>query len=457
MPRQQNEKLYQTLRKKFTTFTFEKFDISWSANQLKIKYLYSLASVYHFEPVLLFSLKPNFVSDFNENLIKNLAFQIGLVELVSYWKAACPPKVIIKCGYLEEDQKNWWKKLYFNGLGEFFYLNGLQPDFADFMEISCVNQNKYQTANYPASPKMLVPVGGGKDSAVTLELMKKTEFEVIPFIINPRQASIATAKAAGFDENELFITNRTIDKTLLKLNDEGFLNGHTPFSAVVAFTSLLATAITGCRFIGLSNESSANEPTIPHTGINHQYSKSLDFERDFRQYASKYLTTSTEYFSLLRPYNELQIGKIFSTLSHQFPHFKSCNAGSKTDTWCGKCPKCLFTWIILAPFVEQTVLENIFGKNLLNDLSLLPVFEQLTGLQEEKPFECVGTIDEVNAALILTLKKSSAESLPKLLEYYQNSDAYKKYKLMEVSKLLDTLNPNHFVPARFMKVLEEAI
>ena len=58
-------------------------------------------------------------------LIEYVIFSIGMTELVSYWKCACPPLVRVKCGALDEEQKRWWKKLYFGGLGEFFYRNGI--------------------------------------------------------------------------------------------------------------------------------------------------------------------------------------------------------------------------------------------------------------------------------------------------------------------------------------------
>ena len=44
---------------------------------------------------------------------------------------------------------------------------------------------------------------------------------------------------------------------------------------------------------------------------------------------------------------------------------------------------------------------GIFGEDLLNKPSLQTYFYELTGIAEVKPFECVGTIDEVNQALAM--------------------------------------------------------
>jgi hypothetical protein len=163
--------------------------------------------------------------------------------------------------------------------------------------------------------------------------------------------------------------------------------------------------VTDTLEIALSNESSANEPTIPGTDINHQYSKSEEFEIDFQEYLHDNMNDIAHYYSYLRPYNELQIGEMFAQYPAYFPAFRSCNAGSKENKWCCNCPKCLFTSIILAPFIEEKKWISIFGEDLLNKPSLLHYFQELTGVADNKPFECVGTIEEVNRAINLVKDK----------------------------------------------------
>jgi len=457
MPAQQNQSHFDHLRKKFAYFDFCGFQVLHIDDSIVISFDFDLSGQYRFKPTLSIPSKPFITKEIDPQFLNNLAFQIGMVELVSYWKAACPQRVIISAGYLDDFQIKWWKNLYFNGLGEFFYLNGIQPDFEDFMQIEINSTHKFEPVSIITHQNIVVPVGGGKDSTVTLDLMKASGKRLIPFIINPRKATLETAMAAGFSPDQIFIIQRTIDPLLIDLNQQGFLNGHTPFSALLAFTSFLAAYMTQSMYIALSNESSANEPTIPGTNINHQYSKSIDFERDFREYSGKYLSVNIEYFSLLRPLNELQIAKIFSALKHQHPHFKSCNAGSKTDLWCGKCSKCLFTWIILSPFFEENDLEAVFGNNLFNDNTLQPIFDQLTGIADEKPFECVGTVDEVNVALHLVINRLDRDELPVLLDYYRRSAKFGFYLETIRQQHLKAFNPNHFVPPQFEKLLREAV
>ena len=67
---------------------------------------------------------------------------------------------------------------------------------------------------------------------------------------------------AGFENTNIIEVYRTIDKNLIDLNKEGFINGHTPFSAMLAFFSYFIAYILGKRYIALSNESSANESNV---------------------------------------------------------------------------------------------------------------------------------------------------------------------------------------------------
>ena len=336
-------------------------------------------------------------------LLDNLIFHIGMIELISYWKIACPKKVIVKPFALDEKQIRWWKKLYFNGLGEFFYQNKIQTSEDDFMSFSFVQDSPSASAlKYPHvddSQRVIVTIGGGKDSVVTLEALRK-ERQVIPFIINPRGATVDCACIAGFPaEEDRVVLQREIDPQLLELNKQGFLNGHTPFSAMLSFYTLLVSYGTATRDVALSNESSANEPTIPGTKINHQYSKSLEYEEDFRWYVCTFLNDSNHYYSYLRPYTELQIAEMFARHPQYFPVFKSCNAGSKENKWCCNCSKCLFAYIILSPFIDNDTMVGIFGEDLLDKAELQQYFDELCGIAPNKPFECVGTIDEVNKAL----------------------------------------------------------
>ncbi|MDO8633294.1 MAG: hypothetical protein Q7K38_01985, partial [Candidatus Wildermuthbacteria bacterium] len=309
--------------------------------------------------------------------------------------------------------------------------------------------------------RVMVPVGGGKDAAVTLELLKKGNMDIVPFLLNPKpeQMKILSSSSLSLGVGDLakvglpIVVERTIDSKLLELNRKGYLNGHTPFSAYLAFLTVLVATLFNYKYIALSNERSSNEGNIKYLGktINHQYSKSFEFEKKFREYSKKYLASSIEYFSFLRPLYELQIAKIFANYSKYFGVFLSCNEANKTYSgrtqaglpaeaqrakagrWCGKCPKCLFVFLALYPFAgkEQTV--AIFKKDLLKDKKLKPLLDELTGKRKFKPFECVGTIEESKAALALALGK------------------------IHDHKVLHSWNSQHFLPPAFEKLLKGTV
>lgn len=423
---------YTKLRKQFQAFYYDGFQVTKRQDEIKIVFSFRIDNAYEFHPKMI--IKPDkfsHVGSLSDEHLNQLVFHIGMVELISYWKAACPSMVIIKPYHLSKDQLRFWKKLYFQGLGEFFYTNRIDATSQDFMELISQSDMYSDKLKYQTTHHFVVPVGGGKDSAVSLQLLKDfygDSRHIVPFIMNPREASLNTVYDAGFKKEDIFTVKRTIDPVLLEMNEKGFLNGHTPFSALIAFTGLLVSAITRNKNIALSNESSANEATIPGTNINHQYSKSLEFENDFRNYVNQEVSEQFNYFSFLRPLTEFHITRIFSLYPQYFTSFRSCNVGSKENKWCGKCPKCLFTYIILSPFLEEKTLLQIFGHNLLNDKDQYQNYLELSGQAEQKPFECVGTIKEVNVALAITIRKMEDKAkLPLLLSDFQQTDMFIKY------------------------------
>ncbi len=448
--RQNDHHKYNKLREQFPYFRYVNYAYEKKEGSLHLKFTFDMAGKYTFTPSLKLVHRSFYrLDELSAAELDNLVFHIGMVELVSYWKLACPPEVIVEPHQLLPDQLSWWKKLYLNGLGEFFYLNGITPGPDDFMRIRSNGTKTELITRPPDKEKVLVPVGGGKDSVVTLELLKNTSFEVYPMMLNPREASVRTVEIAGFDMERSVVVERTLDPLMLELNNQGFLNGHTPFSALLAFVNVLAATVAGVKYVALSNENSANESTVPGTNINHQYSKSFEFEEDFMAYCRKYVHAEVHYFSFLRPLTELQIAGLFSRFPQHFDSFRSCNVGSKNDAWCGKCPKCLFTQIILSPFVPGEKLRQIFQADLLDDLSLKPVFEELTGISPVKPFECVGTPDEINTAITKAYGGTGKDDLPVLLKNY----VFQVHGERNFDELIRSFNCLNMVPAPFLKVL----
>lgn len=452
---------FETLRNEYKEFIYREYKIFEEENYIKIEYKFEIPNLKVFTPTIEIEKRNIEFESIDNDIIKNIVFNIGMVEALSYWKCACPKKMIVECGRLNNEQIQWFKKLYYYGLGEYRYINNIDVSKEEMIQIECECKKEYEIDinRIDANKKLkgtLIPIGGGKDSCVTLELLKQNKEDNLCIMIGGKVPSIEAAEVAGYEQKIVHI-KRTIDKNLLELNKQGFLNGHTPFSAMLAFLSYLIATLTGKKYIALSNESSANESNVEGEKINHQYSKSFEFEQDFRDYANKYLKTNVEYFSMLRPLNELQIAMLFARNEKYHNIFRSCNVGSKSTPWewCGNCPKCLFVYVILSPFLYKEKLVNIFKQDLFEKQELLNTFIELCGYGKTKPFECVGTYEEVNFAITKTIKnlEEGNVKLPYLLEYYKQN-----YNLADIKEdLSKKYNEENNLPKELDNILRKAI
>lgn len=442
---------YKELRNRFQTFEYNGFDIVRSEESIKITYDFQIPGLSNFNPTLTINKKDIKNENIDKEYLDYLVFHVGMVELISYWKCVMPKTVIVKCGYLNESQISWFKKLYYYGLGEFMYTNKIELSEDDFMDIVIESDEKTYAPDFHGIGN-LIPIGGGKDSVVSINLLKDY-YEINDcFTINPKEAHLSCINVGGYQDKHISV-KRTIDKRLIDINKEGYLNGHTPFSALVSFITLLIAYLSNKKYIILSNESSANESNIEGTKINHQYSKTYEYECDFNNYVNKYLKIDIKYFSLLRPLTELQIAYLFSKYKDFHQVFKSCNVGSKGEVWewCCNCPKCLFVYTILSPFLTKEELINIFKEDLFTKESLLETFIELTGNSTNKPFECVGTYDEVNYSLSRTIENYQGE-LPYLLKYYKEH-----FNLVPENNILKSYNNENNLPDEFINIVRGAI
>ena len=441
------------LREKYPNFIYSSYSIQDEGDKIVIGFEFEIENLAKFNPHIEI-LKKNFNFKPINDKVRNIVFNMGMIEAMSYFKATCSPQFLIKCGSLDDFQKEWFKKLFYLGLGEFRYRNIINIDQDSFVNFDNYGEAIKVESEEDLLSGILIPIGGGKDSNVTMEILKKYNEDSLAFRIGKNEVADECARLGGFNDDRVVEIKRTIDKDLLELNKKGFLNGHTPFSAVVAFNTYLCAYLLGKKNVALSNENSANESNVVGENINHQYSKTIEFENDFRDYADRYLKGNVNYFSLLRPLSELQIAKLFSRYEKYHKVFKSCNVGSKSSPWiwCCNCPKCLFVYSILSPFLYKDKLVEIFGQDMFENTLLLSTFIELCGYGEIKPFECVGTYSEVRYAVSETIRKyEDKPNLPYLLKYY-----YEHFELSDENPLND-YNEDHNVPKEFEDLLKQEL
>lgn len=354
----------------------------------------------------------------NHDLVHACLFNLHLILGISYWKAHCAPSIIIPENPLSKNQSDFWNIVYKRGLGEFFFKNTI--DFKDLIHFPFESAASHEPVRTNIETRSLVGVGGGKDSIVAIENLKAEGRPFTGFVLEGAQESAIIRDVVQLAQISILKVQRNFDPKLFELNSTGTVyNGHIPISAIYAFSGLLAAALYGYDTVIVGNERSANVGNVTYLDeeINHQWSKSLEFEKLFQNYAKEFITPSIVYKSVLRDQSELNIVKKFSAYEKYFTVFSSCNRNfaltkSADKKWCGECPKCAFVFAGMAAFLPKEKVVNIFNKNLFADSNLVPLYKQLAGLQDMKPFECVGTFDETKLALYLAYEKKEYADEP---------------------------------------------
>jgi hypothetical protein len=316
---------------------------------------------------------------------------------VSYYKAFAPERVRCTAFPLDAATASFFTDFYRKGLGEFAWRNQIDLTRLNFVA---------ETVEPPAAvcvelPRLTcVPMGGGKDSIVTVECLKQAGEPLLLFGLGSATPVEETIRHAGLPAIRV---TRRLDPALFALNEAGALNGHVPITGILSMIVLACAIIHGFDAIAMSNEHSASAPNV--ADVNHQYSKSFEFEQVFSQFVDRHVARGVRYFSLLRPLSEVAIARRFARYSDYFPIFRSCNTAFRQSPerrgtrWCCDCPKCRFVFLALAPFVERQSLIATFGRDMLDDAAQIEGFAELCGLQRHKPFECVGEIEESAAVM----------------------------------------------------------
>lgn len=391
---------------KLDVFEFVSYEIQ--RDKKTINFNYKTRDLYLTEKIILPVPIPSSV---NSILLKSILNDLHLILGITYFKMYCPKKIIVSL-HLSQPQADFWNTVYTKGLGEFFYKNKI--DFRGLINFPYIDTPPVQPRRLYEAKKgrFLVGIGGGKDSVVSVEILKKENKEITGFILDsqntPPQIQIDVAKKMEID---YLIVKRQLDSQLFDLKSE--YNGHIPITAIYSFIALLLAAIYDYSSIIIPNGKSANFGNVNYLGIeiNHQWSKSEEFEKLFQEYVKQHVTPNIYFSSNLRPYSEIEIAKLFSSHKKYFPVFSSCNKNYRIKgdvnqkKWCGECPKCAFVFIILAAYLSKEEVVKIFDKNLLEDPQLIPLYHDLIGKGNMKPFDCVGTFEESRQALEIIRNK----------------------------------------------------
>ncbi len=447
--------------KTYSEFKFAGLEIGEEAGRVRISYAYEIPGLTAFEHLVHL---PSQIEETTVDPSHPIFYLLGLFEMLSYWKAVVAENIWLPV--ILEPYEDWIRNLMQEGLGQFYYENNLDGGQIaaniNFTYFDSPHKHTLESVTPTLGPQepsgSVIMVGGGKDSILAMELLKAQQVDNLAFIVqtnsNSIQPALDTAKVAGFSDDQIVTMQRKLDPQLIELNKQGFFNGHVPISATFGTMAALVGLLFGKKYIVAANESSANESSVKGSDVNHQYSKTFKFEKKLHQILQDFIDPELYYYSILRPLNELQIASRVSKMHPYFPYFVSCNVGGKEGKWCGECSKCLFTFIIFSPFLDQSELVEIFGKNVLEE-DLVDDFEKLIGARDAKPFECVGTFEEVNAAISLGIERFGA-NLPLLYLHYLHKFAHLRPSLTSAQEHIESyFDTDHLIPEKFIEYVTQ--
>ena len=448
-------------------FVFESFGLNKEAKTAEFNY-----SIRKNGEDIVFTERLSFPKDMEwqnvpDEALNEMLLTIHLALGTSYWKLYCPSDIRIAEASLSKDQAKFWNRVYTDGMGEFYYNNKLDfrnlvkfPSVAEAMEGRPVSSAPILNTKYHIpNTRSLLFFGGGKDSWTSAELLKRAKKKFTFFAVVAGKSELLKETLPKGS----IIVGRQVDPLLLELSKQGGVyKGHVPISMIWAMIGELAAMLYGFKYVIASNEKSASYGNVDYLGleVNHQWSKSLEAEKMLQDYTKKFITPSVTYFSLLRPLYEIKIVELFSRLGKKhFDYFTSCNRNFRMEDkkakskWCGECPKCAFVFLMLAVFLPKKKLVSIFGKNLLDDATLTPLFKELLGLENFKPFECVGTSDESLYAMYKVIESGEYVDDAVVKALVAEIDP-PSLKLWRARKNLFKTHKEHLIPREFLNVIK---
>lgn len=443
------------MKSKAKTFRFMSYE--YDSEEATAFLRYAVDEI-NFEEKLIFAganqkLHPEKIKTLNHFL-----YYLHIAAGISYYKAFIPDVIKVETRPMSTSTARFFEKFYLNGLGEFAYKNKL--DLKNQIKFPFDESTEQRLSVLNLRRRTAVPIGGGKDSAVTLETLKNINEPVVGVSVG-HHSSIE--EIAAIAEVPLFQIRRFLSPNLFELNKQGALNGHVPIVGILSFIFLVAAILYDFDAIAMSNERSANSGNMLYKGreINHQWSKSSDFENTFQRLIKNELSKGINYFSMLRPLSEFQIAQLFAAVPKYHQAFTSCNRAFKikdrlSSKWCCECDKCRFVFLILSPFLKKDELVKIFGKNLFGEMTYLEKYKALLGLEGYKPFECVGEFEESQAALYLIQNRLDWAHTPIVKELMQEM-SQKKIDLKESFDKASKIKHSHWMPQPYQNIFPAQI
>jgi hypothetical protein len=343
-------------------------------------------------------------SEYDAELLDRALWLAWVLAGTSYYKAF-PTREVKLPTALDAWQVRFLDTVYQEGLGQFAYENGLtREDLAHF-----AGDGERLTATTYAGDGVLSLQSGGKDSLLVADLLERQGVDYQPWFVASGEHHPRVLDGLA---KPLAAARREIDRAGLAWAAEaGGLNGHVPITYILQSYALVQAILSGRRqvLVAVGQEGVEPHAEIGDLAVNHQWSKTWPAEQLFAEYVRRYISPDLQIGSPLRQLSEVKIAQLFAERSWgRFGRqFSSCNvanyrqnADNRELKWCGNCPKCANMYLMFAPFVAAEELKALFeGQDLFTKQSLDYTYRGLLGVDGVmKPFECVGSVEELRWA-----------------------------------------------------------
>ncbi len=377
------------------------------------------------------------------NILNRIYSYIGIALSIKLFAVNYFDEIEVKSIALTGAELDFFSRTLTAGFGEYRYINHIPADHQ--IKVISISAENFLVKARPLSlhDHALVCNGGGKDSVVAAEICRELQLPLTWLIYNPKPDQMELVNLFGKEPAVTFhnMPDANIEK-------QKAYNGHKPLSLLLACLSLLPASVLQCRYIVVANEYSANFANLTVDGIeiNHQFTKSWEFEKSFSNLVHNHISPDLDYFSILRPLYEIKIAQLFSKMPRYFDNFISCNKARSLHKWCGVCAKCAFIYLILSAFLSKEQMHHIFGKDLFQTGIIKTHIKDLL-TDGAKPFECVGTRDECLLAYYLCTEKYPQLEILPLEDHQKIMDELAMIDIKKLkSEVLEELHEPHGIP-----------
>lgn len=216
---------------------------------------------------------------------------LGLACISHVWTGFCTPTIIVRAGYLSPAEVEFWRDTFTLGLCEHLLINqitSLRANGASTLQVDIVVEAPAPSAAVPAQEsaptaedgaacptrrRVLMPLGGGKDSTTVLEMLKLAQTEaIVPFFMADPEGEFkgcwrykALCQVGGVEPvcvadfwwpDNNYRSFRASRKRLA--SGKEWDDSARLWACLVGFASALAAMLRDCDYVAVGNERSAN-------------------------------------------------------------------------------------------------------------------------------------------------------------------------------------------------------